>query len=110
MKIIEYRLHGNPAGQGMITPGFVKHGGFYQNPENQTYIGVIPEPCGWYVPDTVEELTLAELKTRVVAISKKFPMPAMRNTDEDAGVMMTKDQIEKEIDDWYADVTSRLVE
>ena len=41
MKIIEYRLHGNPAGQGMITPGFLKHGGFYQNPENRSDFSIV---------------------------------------------------------------------
>jgi len=105
MKIIEYKLHGNPNGSGLITPGFVKEGGYYNNPDDNTMIGVIPEPCEWYVPDTVEELTLAELKTRSLAISAKYPYTQPNLGDGGASEKMTNEEIEASIDAWYAYVT-----
>jgi len=105
MKIIEYKLHGNPNGRGMVTPSFVKEGGHYNNPDDNTYIGVLPEPCEWYVPDTVQELTLAELKTRVLAMSAKYPYYHPRTVGGAVDEKMTNEEVEAGIDEWYAYVT-----
>ena len=38
MKIVEYKLHA--VSQGMTTPGFVRHGGHYSNPDDKTMLGL----------------------------------------------------------------------
>lgn len=103
MKIIEYKLHGNITGHGMCTPGFVSNGGYYRNPDDYTMIGVVSEPCEWYVPDTITVLTLAEMKTRQLAIHTKYPMKKVN--DEGSPTTMTDVEVEAQLDDWYAELT-----
>ena len=99
MKIIEYKLHGNPAGKGMVTPGFVDNGGYYHNPDDYSMIGLVPDPCEWYIPDTITYLTLAELKTRQLAIHAKYPMQKM--AEDMTMETMTDAEVEAQIDTWY---------
>ena len=51
------------------------------------------------IPDTVTKLTLAELKTRQLAIHAKYPM---RDHNEDKE--MSNDEVEASVDAWWATV------
>ena len=62
MKIAEYKLHGNPNGKGMVTPGFIQNGGYYHNPDDHTMLGFVDDPAEYYLPDTLVFYTLAEAK------------------------------------------------
>ena len=73
MTIIEYKLHPIPQG-GMKIPDFVDDGGYWQNPDDFTLIGTVPDGVEYYVPDTVTTYTLAELQARQRAIHAKYPM------------------------------------
>jgi hypothetical protein len=95
MSIIEYKLHPMPQG-GMKIPDFVTDGGYWQNPDDYTLIGTVPDGVEYYVPDTVTTYTLAELKTRQLAIHAKYPM-RKPHADED----MTNAEVETEIDTWW---------
>tara|TARA_R110000796_G_scaffold165310_1_gene282108 strand:- start:260 stop:559 length:300 start_codon:yes stop_codon:yes gene_type:complete len=71
--IIEYKLQPIPKG-GMKTPDFVTDGGYWNNPDDYTLIGTVPDGVEYYVPDTVTTYTLAELQARQRAIHAKYPM------------------------------------
>jgi hypothetical protein len=69
MKIVEYKKH-KINGQ-IDTPEFIEFGGFFFNPTNNTYIGVISEDDDreYYVPDSLNVLTKEELIDRQSSIN-----------------------------------------
>lgn len=93
MQILEYKLHSSQ--QGMKCPDFIDNGGYWQNRDDFTLVGTVPAGVEYYVPDTVTSLTLAELKTRQLAIHAKYPM---LNMDDEE---MTNAEVETEIDNWW---------
>ena len=99
MKIAEYKLHGNPAGKGMVTPGFIQNGGYYSNPDDNTMLGFVDDPAEYYLPDTLVYYTLAEAKTRQLAIHAKYPMQKM--DENNAMVDMTDAEVEASMDEWH---------
>ena len=82
MTIIEYKLHPIPRG-GMRIPDFVTDGGYWQNPDDFTLIGTVPDGVEYYVPETVTTYTLAELQARQRAIHAKYPMQIDSREDAD---------------------------
>lgn len=99
MKIAEYKLHGNPAGKGMITPGFIQNGGYYLNPDDYTMLGFVDDPAEYYLPDTLVYLTLAEAKARQLAIHAKYPMQKMEAGEDPEE--MTNEDVEASMDTWH---------
>jgi hypothetical protein len=99
MKIVEYKLHA--VSRGMTTPGFIRNGGHYSNPDDNTLLGFIPDPCEYYLPDTLVYLTLDEAKTRQLAIHAKYPM---RKQDIETMEMteMTDAEVEAQMDIWHS--------
>ena len=57
-------------------PSWVEDGGYFLNPDNNTMVGWSPDLADrdYYVPDSVTELTRAELKPRVRGIDSNYPM------------------------------------
>ena len=99
MKIVEYKLHASVSGHGMCTPGFIENGGYYSNPDDSTMVGLVPDPCEYYIPDTVTYLTVAEMKTRQLAIHAKYPM---QKQNEDMSYSdMSDAEVEAELDAWH---------
>ena len=94
MQILEYKLHASA--NGMLCPPWIKDGGYWGNPDDYTLVGVAVDPNEFYIPDTVTRLTLAELKTRQLAIHAKYPMREP-NADDD----MSNDEVETAIDNWW---------
>ena len=92
--IIEYKLHPIPQG-GMKIPDFVTDGGHWQNPDDFTLIGTVPDGAEYYVPDTLTILTLEELQARQRAIHAKYPM-----TKGTEGDNMTDDEVNAVIKAW----------
>ena len=99
MKIAEYKLHGNPAGKGMVTPGFIQNGGYYRNPDDHTMLGFVDDPAEYYLPDTLVYLTLAEAKARQLAIHAKYPM--QQKNDDMVMEDMTNEDVEASMDAWH---------
>jgi len=95
MTIIEYKLHPIPQG-GMKIPDFVTDGGYWQNPDDFTLIGTVPDGVEYYVPDTVTTYTLAELQARQRAIHAKYPMKVGLPDSDD----MTDDEVNAAIKAW----------
>jgi len=95
MTIIEYKLHPIPRG-GMKIPDFVTDGGYWQNPDDHTLIGTVPDGVEYYVPDTVTTYTLAELQARQRAIHAKYPMKVGLPDSDD----MTDDEVNAAVKAW----------
>ena len=99
MKIAEYKLHGNPNGKGMVTPGFIQNGGYYHNPDDYTMLGFVDDPAEYYLPDTLVYLTLAEAKARQLAIHAKYPMQKLEAAGDPEE--MTNEDVEASMDAWH---------
>ena len=80
-------------------PSWVEDGGYFMDPDNNTLIGWSPDLANrdYYVPDSVTELTRAELKTRVRGINANYPM-----TDQD-GNELSDSAIDAIVDAWCDD-------
>ena len=100
MKIVEYKLHVNPD-RTMTAPAWIKGGGHFHNPDDHTMIAVLAdEEQVYYIPDTLTEYTVAELKTRQLAIHAKYPCQKLDGEDS---VDMTNTEVEAMIDQWVTD-------
>tara|TARA_R110002033_G_scaffold103185_2_gene150905 strand:+ start:157 stop:456 length:300 start_codon:yes stop_codon:yes gene_type:complete len=95
MTIIEYKLHPIPQG-GMKVPDFVTDGGYWNNPDDFTLIGTVPDGVEYYVPETVTTYTLAELQARQRAIHAIYPMKISPNDDTE----MNDTQVDAAIKAW----------
>ena len=42
MQILEYKLHAG-VNTGMICPSFIENGGYWNNPDDLTFVGVAPD-------------------------------------------------------------------
>jgi len=104
MPVIEYKLH---KGQNNIleTPSFVQDGGYWKNPNNHTLLGwCTPEADREYwVPDTVTELTKAEVVSRALSIHSATPYRAEVEVNGaiEAGEEMTTEQVTNQMENWY---------
>lgn len=99
MKIIEYKLHGTNEGT-MGVPVWAANGGHYHNPDDYTMITANPDTAEYYVPDTLTEYTVAELKARQVALHAKYPMQKMGANPGDDMVDMTDAEVKAQVDAW----------
>jgi len=72
--IVEYKLNKSENGN-MIVPPWVENCGHFFDPITKTYIGFVSSENNreFYVPDTVNYLTVDELKTRVRGIPMRKP-------------------------------------
>ncbi len=77
-------------------PSWVEDGGYFLNPDDNTMVGWSPDLADrdYYVPDSVTELTRAELKTRVLDIDSRYPF-----LDVD-GNELTDSEINSSVDSW----------
>ena len=93
--ILEYKLDAGP--HGMVTPYWVENGGYFQDPDNFTMVGVSPAVHEYKIPDSVTTLTAAELDARVLSIHSRHPM-----TDTE-GNALTNSKVSETVSSWYAD-------
>lgn len=72
--IVEYKLDAGP--NGMITPYWVKDGGYFSDPDNHTMLGWTPnKPTREFkVPDSVLVLDINQCIERVLDIHARYPM------------------------------------
>ena len=99
-RYLEYKLHAPMNGHGMSTPTFITNGGHWYN--DNKMIGVEPDSTEYYVPETVNVLTLAQLKARQVAVHgvtpyKKLDAQGMPTEDD-----MSDAEVETMVADWAA--------
>lgn len=84
-----------------MAPAWVKDGGMWLDPDNHTYIGFVLDESDreYYVPDTLVELTVAEVKTRVLDINSRYPA-----LDEE-GAELTEEELTASVDNWVSAVS-----
>jgi hypothetical protein len=94
--IIKYKMHRTGRGESMKAPEWIEDGGYFYNPVTHEYIGWSPDLNArkYYVPDTVDTYTLAELTTYVQGLHADQPM-----TDEE-GNDLTDAQVATRVSDW----------
>ena len=103
MRMLEYKLHAPMNGHGMSTPVWVDNGGHWYNNADHTMIGFAPDTTEYYIPDSVDFKTEAELKTRVVAMHQVSPMRKMGDgPGGEEGDVMTDAEVETMVGDWVA--------
>ena len=104
MRMLEYKLHAPMNGHGMSTPVWVDNGGHWYNTADHTMIGFAPDTTEYYIPDSVDFKTEAELKTRVVAMHQVSPMRKMdpAGPGGEEGDVMTDAEVETMVGDWVA--------
>ena len=104
MRMLEYKLHAPMNGHGMSTPVWVDNGGHWYNNADHTMIGFAPDTTEYYIPDSVDFKTEAELKTRVVAMHQVSPMRKMdpAGPGGEEGDVMTDAEVETMVGDWVA--------
>ena len=104
MKMLEYKLHAPANGVGMSIPPWVHNGGHWYNGDDYTMIGFSPDTTEYYIPDSVDFLTLAELKARQVAIHANYPYKVMGEDGMPTADDMTNAQVETMVDEWHTAV------
>ena len=102
MRMLEYKLHAPMNGHGMSTPSWVDDGGHWYNNDDYTMIGFSPDTTEYYIPDSVDFKTLADLKARQVAVHANYPYKVMDAEGKPTEVDMTNAQVETMVADWVA--------
>ena len=97
---LEYKLHAPMNGHGMSTPTFITNGGHWHN--DNKMISVEPDTTEYYVPSTVNVLTVAELKARQVAVHAVTPYKVVDAQGQPTADDMTNAQVETMVADWVA--------
>lgn len=102
MPVIEYKFQISETGRNVI-PGYVEDRGHWYNPADHTYVGWVKAEADreYWVPDTIEELTKAELVTRVLGMHAVTPMKVVNDNEEMTEVDMTNDQVTATVEAWY---------
>jgi hypothetical protein len=99
--ILEYKMH-MTAG-GMKNPEWIDDGGYYAKSDH-TLIGWSPDEADreYYIPDTVTELTAAQLETRVLGMhsANAFTKPGAEPGEDEEE--MTTDEVKAEVAAWIA--------
>ena len=99
--ILEYKMH-MTAG-GMKAPEWIEDGGYYGKSDH-TVIGWSPDETDreYYIPDTVTELTAAQLETRVLAMHSDSAFTKPGASPEDDDVEMTTDEVKAQVAAWVS--------
>ena len=107
MPVVEYKMEivNNKGGAG--APLWVNDGGYHHSPIDRTLVGwVEPESArDYYVPDTVTELSKADLVARQLTIHASHPFMTEEmldsNGEEIDPVTMTDAQVTADVEAWY---------
>jgi len=102
MPVIEYKFQISETGRNVI-PGYVEDRGHWYNPADHTYVGWVKAEADreYWVPDTIEELTKAEMVTRVLGMHATNPMMAMDSEGVATETVMTNDEVTTMVEAWY---------
>ena len=96
-KFYEYKLH--MKSDGVNHPDFVLNGGYFWN--GKTYIAVIPDETerNYYVPDTLVELSLEDLKNRARYIQHNISHDKI--VDPTDYHVLTDQEVDLYVTNWY---------
>ena len=102
MPVVEYKFQISETGRNVI-PGYIEDRGHWYNPADFTYVGWVKAEADreYWVPDTIEELTKAELVTRVLGMHAVNPMMAMDSDGTMSDTPLTNEEVTADVEAWY---------
>ena len=101
MRMLEYKLHAPANGVGMSIPPWVHNGGHWYNNDDHTMIWFSPDTTEYYIPDSVDFKTLADLKERQLAVHANYPYKVIGADGMPTADDMTNAQVEAMVDEWH---------
>lgn len=107
MPVIEYKFQISETGKNVI-PGYVEDRGHWYNPADHTYVGWVKAEADreYWVPDTIEELTKAEMVTRVLGMHAANPMMVMDSDGTVSETQMTDNEVTTMVEAWYDEIVT----
>ena len=108
MPVIEYKFTVNANGR-LEVPGYVLDRGHWHSPIDRTLVGWCkPESeREYWVPDTIVELSKADLVTRVLSIHAISPFLNVSNDPEVEDPPMTEAEVTTMVETWYDDFVAK---
>lgn len=114
MAVVEYKLHiaGNKGQR--TTPDWIREGGHFLSTDH-SMVGWIVDNAEYYIPDTLETLTKAQLVTRQLALHATTPERTYTGsetvaTDQEADTENWRDktdaEVTAEVEAWYDSYSS----
>lgn len=102
MPVIEYKFTINANGR-LEVPGYVLDRGHWHSPIDRTLVGWCkPESeREYWVPDTIVELSKADLVTRVLGIHAVTPFLNVSNDPDVEDPPMTEAEVTTMVETWY---------
>lgn len=102
MPVIEYKFTIN-ANSRLEVPGYVVDRGYWHSPIDKTLVGWCkPESeRDYWVPDTIVELSKADLVARVLSIHAVTPYLKAPENPEAEDVYLTEAEVTTMIEEWY---------
>ena len=107
MPVIEYKFQISETGKNVI-PGYVEDRGHWYNPADHTYVGWVKAEADreYWVPDTIEELSKAEMVTRVLSMHAANPMMVMDSDGTVSETQMTDNEVTTMVEAWYDEIVT----
>ena len=99
-RYLEYKLHRIANGHSMTAPPFITNGGYWAH--DNEMIAIEPDAPEYYVPKTVNVLTVTQLKARQVAIHAITPLKVNDDNGLPGTDDMTNAQVEAMVAEWVA--------
>lgn len=101
MAYLKYKMHRTGKGASRRAPPWIENGGFYSDPDTNEWIGYSADAANrnYYVPDTVVELTQAELIAYVQDVHSRYPMKKLAD-DGVTVTNMTDSEVATHVTNW----------
>lgn len=84
--------------EGIQTPEWVEDGDYFYHPETKTYCMIVDADRNYYIPDTLTELSKADLIARVQEINPLVPIQI--RTDE-GKVALADEDVHEFVELWW---------
>ena len=107
--IVEYKMDKNQEG-AKVRPYLIDDGGYWYNPNNYTYIGIVGDP-EVKIPETVIRFTKTTFRNRLLAIhdseDENGNSLALTKLDETSDqpyhdrIELTEEEVRQMSDDWW---------
>ena len=106
MAVVEYKMHVVGHRGERQQPMWIREGGNFSNPSDNTMIGWIVDNAEYYIPDTLTTITKAELVTRQLAIHAIDP--ELIYTGSETDIVLQEEDTENWRDKTDAEVTAEV--
>ena len=104
MAVVEYKLNIINSAGHISQPTFIREGGHWNNPADNTYVGWILDNAKYYVPDTLTKLSKEEFVQRQLSIHAVTPFQSgdgVNPEDITEPVELTEEEVRTQAEAWY---------